>query len=874
MQFPPKLLDLWQESKEHYKKAEVGSTGNEGFVKSFIEQIFKLKENNSQKALPGTFRNQLKTGENNRTADFVLYSPDNISIPVEVEKVGKTKDGAKQLLNYQLDFNTSYGILTDGKIWRFFTSTTRYVEKDLEEDIIRDFSGFLTFWNEYTSSNTFYKAYFNGELSENLFNESIKPKVNEERERYFMRTTRLVTEFKHKLIGKGITITSDIFENEDKKATELAYSYLIQFILFKTLVDNKYLEVEYADYLSLLKEGINNQSYENVPKVIKKITDTVGNRIYKPFFQDQEDINKSIYKLLESLEKLEIDEVSLFLDIIIYIDSFDFSGLGGDIFGYIYENFLKELYKDENLGQYFTHPSIAELMLDEMGWTVENLTQKLKNKEFDKLSLIDPACGSGTFIYSATRVLIKAGQKAQLDNSKIIQLVVDNIVGFDVEEFPLYLAEMNILMRLLPLIYEDQDNPNPVEERLKIFWTEDSLSEFIDIYKANSEYQKEQDNAQVSLFKPAISQQKRFMRDEKQLEKLKKDLLDIKRKKFDYVIANPPYIGYNECCKLKIKYFQLMKEFKPELKVSLNNVFGVNLHSTPTRHKKYAPKPNLYAFFLALNNALLKDNGRFCFIIPQSTLTNNDLDVIRYFISKKFQIQKLINFRNNLFINRGLKQKKKVATSSLIIVADKCSSENKVSIINYKDSEATAEQTKQDLISLANCEINEIYQIELIEKYENWNWTKHSQVDLEFYQKYILNSENLEIYYNHEKAERLFGERFWFDGGSKIEQNSVTVENKTENWKVLNRKKTSFYKFLITPIFSGYYDKKAKIEFPQGSQGIEIFSPRYKIYGIRFLGEAIIFTHSLTKKICFCQTIKLCLFLVIISTNYFIYLVS
>jgi hypothetical protein len=74
---------------------------------------------------------------------------------------------------------------------------------------------------------------------------------------------------------------------------------------------------------------------------------------------------------------------------------------------------------------------------------------------------------------------------------------------------------------------------------------------------------------------------------------------------------------------------------------------------------------------MALNNALLKPGCRFCFIIPQTILTAGDLDTIRYFISKNFQIQKLITFQNNLFIDRGLKQTKKVATSSLIVVAEK-----------------------------------------------------------------------------------------------------------------------------------------------------------------------------------------------------------
>jgi hypothetical protein len=258
--------------------------------------------------------------------------------------------------------------------------------------------------------------------------------------------------------------------------------------------------------------------------------------------------------------------------------------------------------------------------------------------------------------------LIKAGQKANLESVKIINLVVENIVGFDVEEFPLYLAEMNILMRLLPLIYEDLDNPTPVEKRLKIFWTEDSLSEFTDISSYNQGLVRDQNTN--PLFEPVPSQFHKFMRDEKDLKKLKEELLDTKRQKFDFVIANPPYIGYNESSKMGVKIIK-------EKIIPMSDVYGVNLNTAPGKIKKYSPKPNLYAYFLALANGLLKKDGSMCYIIPQTLLTTTDLDVLRFWLSNQMQLQKLITFQNNLFIDRGVKQTKKVATSSLVIVAKK-----------------------------------------------------------------------------------------------------------------------------------------------------------------------------------------------------------
>jgi len=67
-----------------------------------------------------------------------------------------------------------------------------------------------------------------------------------------------------------------------------------------------------------------------------------------------------------------------------------------------------------------------------------------------------------------------------------------------------------------------------------------------------------------------------------------------------------------------------------EGKVSLNNIYGVNLHSVPNDRKKNRPNPNLYLFFIALGLALLKDNGKMSYIIPQTLLTAGDFNVMRY----------------------------------------------------------------------------------------------------------------------------------------------------------------------------------------------------------------------------------------------------
>jgi hypothetical protein len=163
------------------------------------------------------------------------------------------------------------------------------------------------------------------------------------------------------------------------------------------------------------------------------------------------------------------------------------------------------------------------------------------------------------------------------------------VFGLDIAEFPLYLAEMSILMRMLPLILNEKYN-NPVNNKLRLYMTEDSLSEFV---------KDVGDGIQGTLGWEYHG----FMRDEDDLSEMKQSLTNsvderiekrFPRRRFDFVIGNPPYIGYNEASKsVDVKLFQMMKEGS----VKLSNIYGWNLHSAPGRQKKYPPKPNLYAFF-------------------------------------------------------------------------------------------------------------------------------------------------------------------------------------------------------------------------------------------------------------------------------------
>jgi N-6 DNA Methylase len=201
----------------------------------------------------------------------------------------------------------------------------------------------------------------------------------------------------------------------------------------------------------------------------------ISANIYKPFHAEQAPIIADVQRIVRNSAD-NVMNAAPFLDIFVFIDSYDFGDVKHDVFGFIYENYLKELYSDQQLGQFFTDPAVVDFMLDEVGYTPEGIRARGRQR----ISLVDPSCGSGTFLYSALRALMDGQLTDSLETSQQIEAdILENIFGLDIAAFPLYLAEMSILMQMLPIIVAETYN-NPIDKKLRLFVTEDSVAEFLD----------------------------------------------------------------------------------------------------------------------------------------------------------------------------------------------------------------------------------------------------------------------------------------------------------------------------------------------------------------------------------------------------------
>ncbi|MCD6594095.1 N-6 DNA methylase, partial [bacterium] len=621
------LRKLWEIEREGYKEQEVG-TGVQTFIKHVLdsEEIFNLKEGKLKTKLVERENEYIyeKRTKQGRRADFAIFINPEIIIPIEVERYENIEAGIEQIANYQKDLDKKYGILTDGYTWRFYNNN-KFIVWNLD-DILSKERRFEDFWTDYIRPRNYYLSFF---MREEDFQGEESLSVDENRERFFDDITHLIRSLRNRLEIKHYFNGIDEKEKE-KRATETSYAYVIQFILYKALVDNEFSDFNenFKRRIEHIGKALDNKSYKEALNYIIGVSDRISEDIYKPFNKEQKLINERIRKILSSLEST-LSDIMPWLDIFVFIKKYNFANIQNEIFGFVYENYLKELFEEKQKGQYFTDPAVVNFMLQQVGYTSEYIKEKVENGELDKLSIIDPACGSGTFLYKAVDEIINSFRdQSEQTSEKIEEIVTNNVFGLDIAEFPLYLAEMSILMRMLPYIVGEKYN-NPVDKKIKVFWTKDSISEFIFDNITNTEIDEETGVFQRGLFDNIVKPKTpSFIRDDEDLDEMKKSM-QIPRRRFDFVVANPPYVGYNQCSKQGL----LINKLIQGKKVKMSNIYGVNLNTVPGHLKAYAPKPNLYAFFVALGVSLLKEKDRLCFIIPQTILTSTDLDVLRYHLS-------------------------------------------------------------------------------------------------------------------------------------------------------------------------------------------------------------------------------------------------
>lgn len=315
-------------------------------------------------------------------------------------------------------------------------------------------------------------------------------------------------------------------------------------------------------------------------------------RIYDSDLFDSSDCDRFMVdddKLMKVLEDLREPKGRI---------AYNFRSMEADILGKAYENFIghlstgKKRFKEkEDIGKrkkggiYYTPRYIVDYIVNN---TVREYVKGKTFVEMSKVKILDPACGSGSFLLRVFDVLVEEGAKQlkrQLTYEEKKHLMLGCIHGVDVDERAVAIAKLNLSLKMA-----ERGQPLPM------------LNENIRL--GNSLIDDE-----------AIAGYKAFVWEEEFKEIMQEG-------GFDVVVGNPPWVSI----KGKQKSVDLSDK---ELNYLLQ------------KYPCDTYRPNLFEMFVWRALSLVKKEGFFSFIVPDRLCCNGQFINLRKHILDNFKLQKL-----------------------------------------------------------------------------------------------------------------------------------------------------------------------------------------------------------------------------------------
>jgi SOS regulatory protein LexA len=267
----------------------------------------------------------------------------------------------------------------------------------------------------------------------------------------------------------------------------------------------------------------------------------------------------------------------LLLEITNVFNKYDFSQIDRDILGKMYEQFITREER-KRLGQFYTPEPIIDYILDQTGY-INNIEDK---------KIIDISCGSGGFTTRAANRLINKLKKDK-DKETVINKVINNIYGLDINPFACYLAETNILLQLMDIIIEaKQNNPKYKVPKINIFQTN-------------------------TIETPTL-----LSGDEQNIKEIKNKSGKFNGG-FDFVVGNPPYLEAKK----------MDKKTKAQCAITCPDIVNGAY--------------DLFVCFIDKGLRILKNGGKFGYIFPNKFLIANYAKKMREELLNKYSIKEIID---------------------------------------------------------------------------------------------------------------------------------------------------------------------------------------------------------------------------------------
>ncbi len=427
-----------------------------------------------------------------------------------------------------------------------------------------------------------------------------------------------------------------------QREMNFAVQRTIDRIVFLRICEDRGIEA-YGALLALLN---GERVYRRLCELFQRADERYNSELFH--FQKERDRSEAPDKLTLDLE---IDDKPLkdLIKNLYYPDSpYEFSVLPADILGQVYEQFLGKIIRlttghravvedkpevKKAGGIYYTPTYIVDYIVKN---TVGKLLEGKTPKQAAKLRILDPACGSGSFLIGAYQYLLDwhrdwyvndgaekwtrpalrgspalhqaADDDWRLTTAARKEILLNNIYGVDIDPQAVEVTKLSLLLKVL-----EGENEQTLSRQLKMFH-ERALPDLGNNIKCGN-----------SLIGPDFyaQQQMQLLDDE---DRYRLNVFDwqaefaeiMKAGGFDTVIGNPPYVR-----------MEGFKEFKTYLKAL---------------YASHDERADLYAYFIERAHKLLNRKSRFGMIVSNKFLRANYGEPLREFLRRSAAIEHVVDF--------------------------------------------------------------------------------------------------------------------------------------------------------------------------------------------------------------------------------------
>jgi len=669
-----KLIQTFRNNLDQYKLP----TYKEAQVrKEFIDKFFKFlgwdvdnNEGNSEQYKDVINEDALKIEGNTKAPDYAFRMGGRRVFFVEAKKPSVNlkinPKSAFQLRHYAWNSEIPISILTDFEEFIIYDCRVKPCEKDGSDVARVEMIHFEDYLNKF---DRIWGIFSKEAVRKGSFEKYVESKKG------MKGTSEVGIEFLKEIERWRDNLAKNIaLRNQDLSIPELNYSVqrIIDRILF--LIICEYKNIEKYGKLNEISDGC--YIYKELISYFKEADEKYNSGIF--------DFSKD-----DLTPNLTIDD-KILKNIIINLyypkSPYDFSVLPVEILGKVYEKFLGKTIRFTSShqakveekpevrkagGVYYTPEYVVDYIVEN---TIGRIIKGKTPKQIESLKVLDPACGSGTFLVRTythiLNYLLEYYKKNPNKYKKEIyqtkkgnwflttevrkKILLNNIYGVDIDAQAVEVTKLSLLLKVL-----ENETKESVNQQLKLF-KERALPNLDKNIRCGN-----------SLVNSSYFVQKTLNSQFEDWDKI--NPFDWNKEfsfKFDVIIGNPPYV----------------KEY--------TNRESFEIVKNTDMKKYYQGKMDLWYLFTCKALDLLKEGGLHSFIAQNNWVTNAGASILR---NKVLSDSKILSF----FDFNDFKVFKGVGIQTMVFVLEKKKTNESYSVDYYKiiDKTISKEELSNYLIT-------------------------------------------------------------------------------------------------------------------------------------------------------------------------------